>query len=59
MPERQAKHSNVNSKRSAISTIFSQQIISDGLLLDVMGGQKKNNLSYRFKLEKLLGTLKV
>lgn len=58
MPEGQAKHGNVNSKRSVLSTTFSQQIISDGLLLDAMGGQK-NNLSYRFKLEKLLGTLKV
>ena len=31
-------------------TIFSQQILSDRLLLVVIGGQK-SNLSYRFKLE--------
>ena len=33
-----------------MSTIFSQQILSSGLLLVVINGQK-NNLTYRFKLE--------
>ena len=33
-----------------MSITFSQQIMSNGLLLVVMGGQK-SNLSYRFKLE--------
>ena len=33
-----------------MSTIFSQQILSSGLLLVVIDGQK-NNLTYRFKLE--------
>ena len=32
---------------------FSQQILSDRLLLVVMGGQK-NNLSYEFKLESII-----
>ena len=35
-----------------MSTTFSQQIISDGLLLVVMGRQK-SNLSYKFKLEQI------
>ena len=34
-------------------TIFSQQILSDRLLLVVIGGQK-SNLSYRFKLEPII-----
>ena len=33
-----------------MSTTFSQQILSGGLLLVIMSGQK-SNLSYRFKLE--------
>ena len=37
-------------KRNVMSTTFLQQILSNGLLLVVMGGQK-SNLSCRFKLE--------
>ena len=36
--------------KNTLSTIFSQQILSSGLLLVVMGDQI-NNLSCRFKLE--------
>ena len=37
-------------KRNAISTIFSQQILSGGLLLVIMDEQK-SNLNCKFKLE--------
>ena len=36
--------------RNAMSTIFSEQILSDRLLLAIMSGQK-SNLSCGFKLE--------
>jgi len=36
--------------RNDMSIIFSQQILSGGLLLVVMGGQK-SNLNCKFKLE--------